>query len=53
MPDSQLLGDLLHGEETHVRGDSACWIEKLLYEKAQSRSAQEAAVFATRLERSR
>jgi len=33
--DSQLLGDLLHGDETHVWGDSAyAGQKKLLYEKA-------------------
>ena len=35
MHDSQLLGDLLHGDETHVWGDSAyAGQKKLLYEQA-------------------
>jgi len=35
--DSQLLGDLLHGDETHVWGDSAyAGQKKLLYERAPS-----------------
>ena len=35
--DSQLLGDLLHGDETHVWGDSAyAGQKKLLYEQAPS-----------------